>query len=86
MGGAFAQNHKTLARYYQALDAGRFPIERGYALNDDDMLRRHVIGELMCNFHVDVADVARRFQVNPAEYFASELASLAAPDGPVAPI
>jgi oxygen-independent coproporphyrinogen-3 oxidase len=82
--GAFAQNHKTLARYYQALDAGRFPIERGYALNDDDMLRRHVIGELMCNFHVDVADVARRFQVNPAEYFASELASLAAPDGPVA--
>ena len=81
--GAFAQNHKTLARYYQALDAGRFPIERGYALNDDDQVRRHVIGELMCNFHVDVADVAGRFHIDPATYFASELTALAAPDGPV---
>jgi oxygen-independent coproporphyrinogen-3 oxidase len=81
--GAFTQNHKTLARYYEALDAGRFPIERGYALDDDDSLRRHVITELMCNFHLDFAQVGTRFGVTPAEYFASELASLRAPGGPV---
>ena len=32
-----------------------FPIERGYVLDADDHLRRHVITTLMCNFQVDVA-------------------------------
>ena len=81
--GAFAQNHKTLARYYQALDAGEFPIERGYALSDDDRVRRYVITELMCNFRVEFAQVAARFGVSPEDYFEPELASLAVPDGPV---
>ena len=31
--GAFAQNEKKLVGYYEALDAGRFPVERGYALD-----------------------------------------------------
>ncbi len=34
--GAFAQNTKKLSTYYQAIDAGRFPVERGYALDADD--------------------------------------------------
>ena len=50
--GAFAQNMKTLTAYYAALDAGRFPVERGYLLDADDRLRRFVITELMCNFRV----------------------------------
>lgn len=80
--GAFAQNHKTLARYYEAIDAGRFPIERGYALNADDRLRRHVITELMCNFRLTRSDVERRFGINFGAYFAKELLQLAAADGP----
>jgi oxygen-independent coproporphyrinogen-3 oxidase len=82
--GAFAQNHKSLAHYYEAVDAGRFPVERGYALSDDDHVRRFVITELMCNFHVDAATVRTRFGIELAEYFASELETLAAPDGAVA--
>ena len=31
--GAFVQNAKKLPEYYGAIDAGRFPIERGYALD-----------------------------------------------------
>ena len=31
--GAFVQNAKKLSEYYAALDAGRFPVERGYALD-----------------------------------------------------
>ena len=38
--GAFAQNTKKLSTYYAALDAGRFPIERGYLLDADDLIRR----------------------------------------------
>lgn len=81
--GAFAQNVKKLPAYYQALDAGRFPIEKGYALSPDDLLRRHVIGELMCNFYLDRADVERRFGVDFDDYFGPELEQLGAPSGPV---
>ena len=81
--GAFSQNHKSLARYYEAIDAGRLPVERGYALDDDDKLRRFVITELMCNFRLDAAQVRDRFGVELADYFRHELARLAAEDGPV---
>jgi oxygen-independent coproporphyrinogen-3 oxidase len=81
--GAFSQNHKSLARYYEAIDAGRFPVERGYALTPDDQLRRFTIGELMCNFRLDRTDMRDRFGVEMAEYFAPELDTLRAPGGPV---
>jgi len=85
--GAFAQNVKKLSTYYDALDAGRFPTERGYALDPDDRLRRHVIAELMCNLHLDCREVERRFGIRFDEYFGPELEELArgpAADGLVA--
>jgi len=84
IGGAYAQNTKKLSTYYESLDAGRPPIERGYLLSDDDRVRRHVITTLMCNMQVLAADVERRFGVEFARYFAPELDALAAPEGPVA--
>ena len=76
--GAFAQNVKKLSTYYEALDAGRFPIERGYQLDSDDHIRRHVITELMCNFRVEIQDVESRFGIGFHDYFAQELRELAA--------
>jgi oxygen-independent coproporphyrinogen III oxidase len=78
------QNTKKLTEYYEALDAGRFPTERGYVLDEDDSVRRHVITSLMCNGHLDVREVEDRFGVRFADYFASELAELAAPGSPQA--
>jgi oxygen-independent coproporphyrinogen-3 oxidase len=80
--GTFVQNTKKLSEYYAALDAGRFPVERGYVLDADDRLRRHVITELMCNGHLDVRNVEHRFDIPFAGYFASELAELTGPDSP----
>jgi oxygen-independent coproporphyrinogen-3 oxidase len=82
--GAFSQNHKKLPAYYEAIDEGRFPVERGYALSADDALRRYVITELMCNFHVDCQAVNARFGVLFSDYFGPELAALTGPDGPAA--
>jgi oxygen-independent coproporphyrinogen-3 oxidase len=76
-GGAFAQNVKKLSTYYAALDEGRFATERGYALDDDDRIRRHVIAELMCNFRIDRRGVEDRFGVPFGAYFAREEAVLA---------
>ena len=80
--GGYAQNAKKLSTYYAALDANRFPIERGYVLSADDRVRRYVITELMCNFRVRRDDVARRFNIDFDTYFASELFRLTAPGGP----
>ena len=80
--GAFVQNVKKLPPYEESIAAGRFPVERGYRLDADDHLRRHVITELMCNFHLDRRDVERRFGIDFASTFAPELAELTAPDSP----
>ena len=82
--GAFSQNVKKLPAYYAALDAGRFPVERGYALSPDDAVRRRVINELMCNFHVDRRAIAAAHGVDFDSYFSRELETLAGRDGPVA--
>ena len=78
--GAFAQNTKKLSTYYENLDAGRFPVERGYVLDADDRIRRHVITQLMCNFRVAWADVQQRFGIEAQAYFAGERRVLA--EGP----
>jgi oxygen-independent coproporphyrinogen-3 oxidase len=81
--GAFAQNVKKLTSYYAALDSGRFPIERGRALEADDLVRRHVITQLMCAFRVDRTSVAGLFGLDFDSYFRAELETLRAVDGAV---
>ena len=82
VGGAFVQNHKSLTRYYELIDAGIPPVERGYALDADDARRRAVILDLMCNFFVAIPAWETRFGLRFADEYAAELAELAAPDGP----
>ncbi len=74
--GGFFANEKKLSRYYAALDAGELPIERGYLLDDDDLLRQHVIMQLMCNFRVAKREVERRFAIDFDTYFAGAVAAL----------
>jgi oxygen-independent coproporphyrinogen III oxidase len=82
--GAYAQNHRRLASYLQAIDDGTLPIERGYRLDADDLVRREVIGTVMCRWGVDLAEVAARHGMDAATCFASEIEALTAPDGLVA--
>ena len=82
--GAYAQNQKKLPRYYDAIDQGSLPIDRGYRLSADDQLRRYVITQLMCNFHLDKRAVEARFGIVFDLAFERELAELARPDGLIA--
>jgi oxygen-independent coproporphyrinogen-3 oxidase len=81
--GAYAQNHKRLNSYYQSIEAGELPVERGVPLSDDDRIRRHVITELMCNSYLSFADVEQRFGISFTDYFANELETMTADGGPV---
>lgn len=75
---AYAQNEKDLRAYYAALDAGRLPVYRGYALDADDRLRRHVIMRLMSTFALDIPEVEARYDLCFADYFADALDALRA--------
>ena len=73
---AYAQNEKRPVQYYKALDAGHLPTMCGINLTNDDILRRWIIRQLMCNFFVDTQELKRRFQIDYDEYFATEETAL----------
>lgn len=73
VGNSYSQNVKTLDAYYAAIDAGHIPIFRGIELNDDDVLRREIITQLICHFGLDIAAIERRFTIDFDHYFASEI-------------
>ena len=52
----YFQNFYELSDYEAALDNGKFPIYRGYTLNEDDILRRNIIQSLRNYFTVDIID------------------------------
>ncbi len=69
---AFIQNHKTLHDYFESLDRGELPIERGKVLNEDDQIRQWVINSLMCQFLVDKQEFRNQFGKEFDVYFAQE--------------
>jgi oxygen-independent coproporphyrinogen III oxidase len=76
VGGAYSQNEKTLSAWYAGIDRGDLPVARGFALNEDDLLRRALIGQLMCNFTLPYASLALPGGASFAAYFAPELDKL----------
>jgi oxygen-independent coproporphyrinogen-3 oxidase len=74
--GTYSQNQKSLTAYYAGLDKGDLPVARGFALGADDLLRRALIGQLMCNFALPFAGLALPAGASFADYFEPELARL----------
>jgi len=54
----FAQNVKTLKEYYECLRNNELPVMRGHILNDEDLVIRQHILNLMCNFKTSWYDEA----------------------------
>ena len=70
LAGAYAQNLKSLAAYEAALNEGRLPTAIGLKFSHDDLLRQHVITEIMCNNRILKRDVDRKFGISFDTYFA----------------
>ncbi len=70
--GRYAQSVPQLNKYYRMLDEGRLPTVRGIKLTEDDLRRRTVINQLMCNFWVDLG-------ADGQTYFADEIRTLSGP-------
>ena len=50
----FVQNDPDIGRWRRAVEAGRLPIAKGKALDDDDRLRAAIIERIMCDYAVDL--------------------------------
>jgi oxygen-independent coproporphyrinogen-3 oxidase len=72
----YVQNEKDLRNYYKALDENRLPVMRGVELTTDDILRREVITEIMCNFKLEKSAVEKKYGIEFDTYFADALAEL----------
>ena len=72
----YTQNAKTLNDYYAALDTHSLPHIKYCDLSRDDLIRRDLIQQLMCNFRIDKADFSQRHSIDFDHYFKIELATL----------
>lgn len=74
--GSFRQNHKNLEEYETVLQRDELPVERGFLLSEDDRNRRAVVMDIMCRKRFDFADLGRRLNLDVAQTYATELATL----------
>ena len=59
---AFAQNEKELEAYYARLERNEIPVCKGHILNNEDLIiRRHILN-LMCQFNTSWKDAAMQFE------------------------
>ena len=73
IGKFYSQNLKKEREYFDSLNNETLPIERGVYLTEDDILRRHVIIKVMCDFELDFKHVEKQFNIEFEKYFSSAL-------------
>ena len=76
VGNTYSQNVKTLDEYYALIDAGKMGVYRGLELDADDVLRREVISQLICNFSLRPTEIEQQFNINFKDYFSTEVKEL----------
>ncbi|MDE8342572.1 MAG: coproporphyrinogen III oxidase, partial [Acidocella sp.] len=67
----YVQNATSVPAYATAIMAGRFATVRGVALTAEDILRRIVIEKIMCDLHVDLAEVAQSMGADAVDLLAA---------------
>jgi oxygen-independent coproporphyrinogen III oxidase len=72
----FSQNVRDLEAYCRLIDASRLPIDRGFEVEPDDLLRRDIITQIMCNFFLDIPAAEKKWRFIFPEKFRTEIADL----------
>ena len=60
---AYSQNIKSTSEYIKNIEEKNLAVLRGYSLNDNEKIIRHIINSIMCNYYVDFEDVSKFFDV-----------------------
>jgi len=72
----YSQNVRDEDSYYQMIDDGKLPLMRGLRLTADDMLRRELITQLICNFKLDINQFMTKQGIDFGQYFEDEIKQL----------
>ena len=72
----YVQSVRTLDEYYTLLDQHRLPTLRGMRLSADDVVRRDLIGQLMCHFKIDTSQFSQKHTIDFDTYFVNEESEL----------
>lgn len=54
---AFAQNEKNIEKYSELIHENQFPVIKGHALTNEDLILRKAILEIICQFQTDLNNV-----------------------------
>jgi oxygen-independent coproporphyrinogen III oxidase len=68
----YFQNVYETEDYERAIDSGKFPIFRGLALGQDDIIRRDVVNRLRSYYFVDYNDIEKEYGIVFKDYFSDE--------------
>lgn len=72
----YSQNVRDIEQYYERINAGNLPLERGIELEPDDLLRRGIINQLMCHFVLNIKVLERKWRFSFATHFKPEIQKL----------
>jgi len=64
LNGAYIQNTKLLKKYIESINSTGFAVERGYELSNEDIIRRDVITEIMCNGYLNMPEKAQEHNIS----------------------
>jgi oxygen-independent coproporphyrinogen III oxidase len=67
-----ADNDKNIALEIEGLD-GELPVYRGFNLSENDIMRRDIIQRLRKNFHLNIKEIEKKYDIDFNIYFESEL-------------
>jgi oxygen-independent coproporphyrinogen III oxidase len=73
VGRSYSQSLRTLDAYYASLDADLLPVEKGFELSSNDILRRQIIMTFMCSGPVEFESFKRDHGIDFTVYFAREM-------------
>ncbi len=76
IGDNYSQNVRTIEEYESCLKQNKVPVFRGIELDDDDILRREIINQLMCNNNLDINKIEKKWGIDFKTYFKSSLENL----------
>ncbi len=76
IGNNYSQNVRTIDEYENSLKQNKIPVFRGIELEADDVLRREIINQLMCNNKLDIEKLENKWGIDFKTYFKSSLENL----------
>jgi oxygen-independent coproporphyrinogen-3 oxidase len=72
----YLQNSPDINVYEDAIENNRFPVVKLIETNNDDLIRRQVIMELLCHDQMIFSELDQAFSIESKVYFAEELSKL----------